>query len=292
MSFELTLYLGAHKTGTTYVQDRLRINKEFIFDTLGIKYIDLPTTRRRFMPLFYKTLSSEFDVEFSKKQMELELSSQLAGDEAKRIIFSDENLLGSPREITGTPYSSSQKRLSCFNSITSHFVIKDIYICIRAYDEFLQSLYIESIKSKSYIPLGKLKKDKLLNFSWISLLDVISKNFPKSNLYVVKYEEFKVDNSILFNSLLEAEMFDQLKDIKKSRVSPDAAVLSLLDKVHKLELAPNEMNFVSKHLLKANEKIFLNDEKKNYLFTENELAILHGNYLSDLDIIKQRFDVI
>lgn len=175
------LWLGAHKTGTTYLQSLLDVSKEGLSEH-GVAYENLDTFRNRFTrPLLYKNFTAPPD----------DRSTFSTGDKAT-VLF-DENIPGlvqSAISLSGGLYPLMEPRvnkvLGYLNYDPSHIVIG-----IRGMTGFLPSLYCETLKSTPYKSFEEFLRKVPSNISWVPLLKRIVGMFPGRSVTVYKAEEIR-----------------------------------------------------------------------------------------------------
>ena len=100
---DIILHLGLHKTGTTFVQESLKVSRRALIEQ-GLFYTPLNQMRNKIT----KNIGNEYD---EKKSQDLQTSIDIIASEAKNagchtMLLSDENILGFPSQITKKIYTA------------------------------------------------------------------------------------------------------------------------------------------------------------------------------------------
>lgn len=191
---KITLHLGAHKTGSTYVQD-----------ALGLSHAHLAANHRGFVPL--QAFRAGFTSRSRKPGPGLDearsyLSSviddmQRAQPKVRRLILSDENLLGIPAEIVdaGVLYPSLEERLELIADCLQPHEVK-VLLCLRHPAEFLRSIFTENLRLSppEFTPVERVRAAwSPEGASWVPVVERIRKLFPQSPLYLWDFAQFRKD---------------------------------------------------------------------------------------------------
>jgi hypothetical protein len=182
---ELSLHLGAHKTGTTFIQDSLCANKELL-ERHGVVFLPLESMRES---ITAAVSSQAPPVSLAAKNMICELMRSAR----TRVVFSDENLLGYPGHRQGRAglYPNAKRLLSNLKALglPDEFTV---LLCIRSYDTYLVSLYSEILRNGPILTFGEfLLGYELRSLSWFELLKDIRSVFQKASIKFWTFETFK-----------------------------------------------------------------------------------------------------
>lgn len=292
---EITLHLGVHKTGTTFLQKAFANNEKLIESKTQIHYVRLGKIRNHFMPSYQRFLNKKIPIEKGQSAFD-NLISKSSKEPVEKIFFSEENLIGYPKNIIDKPYPDVKNRLQAFKEMTAKHSISQIFICIRSYDTFLQSLYLEAMRNNlQYFPLKGLNYENLMRFSWLDLLSQVADVFDKETIRVLTYENFKAGNNHYINTLLDTKIAEEFNSTPHARVSHDSSLISVLDKINSLGFSKPFVNHISKLLLTSQPELSkgaLIETRKNYLFSDDQVGSLSEKYKQDLDLIKAEYSFI
>jgi len=198
---KFVLHIGAHRTGTSYIQETLDLNiKKFLkkntvsltpprisrrkrktFRSLGKKLQEIGSTKY-FFSNFFSFIFLRFNL--------CSLILRSAGFRpVNTVIISEENLLG--KVFLGKNrkfYPHAELRLRGLKLITGDR-IKEIYLCIRSYETFIISYYSMSALYSEVLDFESISKT-WINFSggWYDVIKSIAKLFPNAAIYVYEYE--------------------------------------------------------------------------------------------------------
>lgn len=160
------VHLGVHKTATTALQNFLFKNLKQLL-AHDVRYIPLKPTRSEITPL---VCSAE---KTSRKRL-IEL---LASFPNRKILFSDENLLGNLGDIPyGTLYPYARSRILRFCDDVAPARV-ELFLTLREPSRFVSSMYSEYIRHNPYLSFDEYIRDfdltgfsYLTTFSWLSEL--------------------------------------------------------------------------------------------------------------------------
>jgi len=260
----IKLYLGAHKTASTYIQNLLFVNRVFL-EEKGFSIFIPKTLRKLYLPQFFEYCK---EGKVSKNLYDILLNSK------ENIIISDENLIGIPEDFIRVKgmYPYAVERLKCFKKLYKDFDIK-FYFSIRNYFEFYNSIYSEIIRNSEFLTIKEFKerlwwKDN----SWVKLIEEISQIIGKENIFIWDFSLVKKDLFTILKLLVninEKEFNLLKKDIKEKRLGLSLKSIEIMENIHSvlkvdeyfslLERINNKYS-VSKGFSKVN--VFSNDEKK------------------------------
>lgn len=260
----IKLYLGAHKTASTYIQNLLFVNRVFL-EGKGFSIFIPKTLRKLYLPQFFEYCK---EGKVSKNLYDILLNSK------ENIIISDENLIGIPEDFIRVKgmYPYAVKRLKCFKKLYKDFDIK-FYFSIRNYFEFYNSIYSEIIRNSEFLTIKEFKerlwwKDN----SWVKLIEEISQIIGKENIFIWDFSLVKKDLFTILKLLVninEKEFNLLKKDIKEKRLGLSLKSIEIMENIHSvlkvdeyfslLERINNKYS-VSKGFSKVN--VFSDDEKK------------------------------
>ncbi len=190
---DVTLHLGAHRTGTTTLQKYLEENRDNLAE-IGTTFWGPKQTRAGLFSGLEKrpdTLTNE-EILQGKRSCDLirtELD-QLEVKGVKSLIVSEENMIGTMwgNLSNCNLYSETQGRLQRFaDGFEGH--CKRVVISIRSYEAYWASVLASLIERGRVIP-GRQKMDRLATQPrrWRDVITEISGVFPSAELVVWPFE--------------------------------------------------------------------------------------------------------
>ncbi len=205
---EVILHLGAHRTGSTRLQIILDANRDILAEA-DIVVLTPPRLGKRISPTIRDVVIAlpgkrEFLLKRLRKLRQaralfFDLVAQGLRDTAgRRVIISEENLLGPPFESTGEGlYVSAYSRLSAFRQLLGRSP-SEIHLTFRSYDTFLVSVYAMRAVYGKQIPPYEEIQDKLLaaRRGWTDLVDDVARAFPGTPLKLTRIETDSVESRV------------------------------------------------------------------------------------------------
>lgn len=275
------LHLGAHKTGTTYCQTLLKINRDKLACN-GIAYWDLHRTRRELTP-YLLGLSKRKGL-LSREECAARLAGVLQSKEAAsaaRLVISDENLMGFIKDILRRRgYRGLRRRMAPIRDALGQDV--KVFLTVRSYAEFISSMYCELVTTKPYFPFEEVRAGSFAaEFSWLSVYKDLVKVFGRRNVVVFDYHTFFKNPTAHLSHLVGAEMeFEYPK--KQIRTSPSARAIEFIGS----EGAANPDVPLKEIVARANQLFPRSAENPAFdPWTPEERAALDERYRRDLERI-------
>jgi hypothetical protein len=262
------LWLGAHKTGTTFLQETLTLSRDAL-EKNNVHYMDLDEFRERYTrPLIYRR-------HYGPPQP---INSKV------NLIF-DENI---PNLVQ---HALSKKGLYpdlVTNSmkISKYFGLKnpDIYFGIRNYAGFIPSLYCEVLKSTPFKIFRQFYNSNIHVADWSDVAQRLHTAFPESIIYIYLYENLRGNEGKLLSQATKVPASDFNIPSKISRPGFSNAAVGILD-----EIAQDRM--VTRNDVTLAIKKFPKSKKYTSFqpFSEEELKNLtekYQNHIRDLANLK------
>jgi len=224
-SAELRFHIGAHKTATTHLQDILAANRTYL---LGNNILYLPRLFVRQMKLIQAVNNNYGNGGKRETQAtSLETLIRLETKHAKRIVVSEENILGGCVDLLDCLYPKANKRLLPLSAIANR-KYATIYISIRDHANILPSAFSETLRDGSTtLPFEAYRKKWLDDKpSWHVLVKEVRSLFSLATLVVWTFEKYVDDNTEILTRLtgIDLPKIDlAIPDATKS-LSNDAAV--------------------------------------------------------------------
>lgn len=223
---KLILHVGTHKTGTTTIQDTFALNRSLlarnglVFPRLG------QTNGQHGLVTDWIKLPDHYNLDTTAQ----EAWSRLGRDHAK----SDRTVLVSTEELSrGNP--NSRVDLRRLRELVSDFDEVKIVCCLRNQVSFLQSIYLQVVKSGVHIPWGNFFEGAVgsrmatgLFLDYSDLRAHLETGFARSEIVFFSYEHaIKSSGGIIGRMMAECglpHLTDSLQSLPAghSNVSPDA----------------------------------------------------------------------
>ena len=210
---KISLHLGAHKTATTYIQQVLRRNIAYLAQR-RVLYIPLNETREGFTDAASKPVRKPMRMlkryrtkrrcsAFLKKHLTIPPDSDLSP--YRRLILSDENLIGSPSRTvrSGEIYNQAHKRLAELRLHLASYEV-EIFFAIRQQGSFASSIFAEAIGQDSPFHLDDqaFRKKWLRNRpSWVPTVQTLANTFPNATIYLWDFEALSEIEDEIFSLL-------------------------------------------------------------------------------------------
>jgi hypothetical protein len=277
---ELHLHIGAHKTATTHLQDILAANRTYLLDR-GILY--LPRILVRQMGLVQAVNSNYLKAEKAPALApSLEKIIRLQKPGTKRLIVSEENILGGCIDLLDCLYPTINERLLPWSTIPNQDNIT-LYISIRNHVDILPSAYSQALRDGSKtlrfdVYLNKWLHDKP---SWHTLINEMRSVFPLAKIVVWTFEKYIKENAEIIARICGARLpkIDMRIPEATKSLSNDA-VVSIQDIDPGLDWTARTK--MMREIIEADKSV----DKFNPLSIA-ERNELHQNYLSDVETIKK-----
>lgn len=208
------LWLGAHKTGTTYLQDLLSHSATALAEAHRC-YIDMQSFRSLYTrPLLYpsqsapqKTTSPDAPLLGAKgttppllvpplarqapRQENGQTDAQAGAAQASYLLF-DENILALVQDVvhrSGLYPEGAERALRMAEALKLE--APDIVLGIRGFAGYLPSLYCEVLKSMPFLPFEDFNTAPLTALSWYDVIDRLQAAFPRSRLRIYRAEDLR-----------------------------------------------------------------------------------------------------
>ncbi|MDO5631875.1 MAG: hypothetical protein Q4G22_08560 [Paracoccus sp. (in: a-proteobacteria)] len=180
------LWLGAHKTGTTFLQRALE-QSDTVLQAAGYHYMPLTAFRDRYTrPLLYDGEHGTPD------------APPVPG---LSLIF-DENIPGLVQDALsrdGLYPQAAERSHKMAEYLSLHN--PDIWFGVRDYVSFLPSLFCETLKSTPYKPFGRFYDPKRHPLNWNVLIDRLRLAFPQSRIRIYQNEALRGREAALLSAV-------------------------------------------------------------------------------------------
>lgn len=252
MQKTIHFHVGAHKTATTYMQSRLRVNRERLRSE-GVDFIDLwarTPALMQYRAKFRRLIESDVADERSI----LDLSGQLraiveegASSSNALVVLSYENILGG-FDLTqrGAPYPNAAIAIRHIIEAFSDCRVR-IFLSIRSLDRFLESGYLQRVTTRRETRTFKqyLNQVDLQALSWLPLVRAAKSVVGSEDLLLWEYESFFSDEPAIWNALLDSSNAEEalVNLAKKSNYSLSAKGLKYMRSVNKVATAEDAKKF-------------------------------------------------
>ena len=282
---KINLHLGAHKTATTFIQKVLRGNKN-ILSGHGIRYIPMQSVRKNVTRNIRAHVNRGAGRAFTVRRIS-EFIAEKFPEECETLVLSDENLIGSCREIylKSDIYPGAMKSLQLISEALQGYEV-NVYFCVREYVKFLPSAYCEFLRHNNFITfeefLGGLDPGREY---WPRVINDIVGVFGSSNTHVWRYEDFRYGVDRIMADLVSTDDVTLSYDFADVRLSMSNMSMRALYKLNEV-LSPAD----TRKLVKAVAVAFPKSEGyEEYSPWDNEQKTVWSNkYKNELDMIRHQ----
>jgi hypothetical protein len=238
------LHIGAHKTATTYLQNRLALNGARI-SAAGIRYESLDKIRGQ--------------LNFQKRKGAFEHNAYLADlrDTVKTrdLLLSEENLLGFPTDIIKNDcyYLQAGNRVSGFLSAIDAQEV-ELFLSLRDYASFTVSMYCELIRARAFISFADyFELYRRSGFSWVKLIDDLVAAAPKAKITIWDYADFRRLEEAILTAMLGFDAQDLARPDGGRRESFSTMAIRAYDALSAV-MSPEELKMVMKPIARTFSK--------------------------------------
>lgn len=172
------LWLGAHKTGTTSLQNLLTKSRAALADA-KLLYIGMEALRSLYTrPLLYGGPTVDPIPPFPPQQ--------------GRYLLFDENILGLVQDVVTRSclYPDGAERAAKLATVLG-LKSPDIVLGIRGFSGYLPSLYCETLKSMPFQPFEDFQVAPLTALSWADVIERLKSTFPHSRIRIYRAEDLR-----------------------------------------------------------------------------------------------------
>ena len=195
---KIHLHLGAHKTGTTFIQKSLAANLDRL-NRNGIGF--LPLLKQRALYASVKNVSpARFDLgSFLPHYFPKPGERERVG-----VVMSDENLLGDCRALfsDGGLYPKAREQLAPLRALLAEHEIT-LFFSVRSYDTFLVSAYCEVLRNNAwYVPFSQFRKRLRPDaYRWPRVVSQMAEALAPAGLVIWQYEDFTRHADVIIRKL-------------------------------------------------------------------------------------------
>ena len=277
---DLRLHIGAHKTATTHLQDILAANRTYLLDR-DILY--LPRMRVRQIRLIQAINDNYWNTKNATTQIaSLETLIRPKTRYTKRIIVSEENILGGCIDLIDCLYPTANNQLLPWSAITDQDNTT-IYLSIRDYTSILPSAFSQALRDGSKALPFEVYLQKWLHKkpSWHALVTKIKTLFPLTKIVVWTFEKYIQDNAEIVNRLSGINLPKVDVRIPKSTQSLTKDAVARIQGIDPDLDLPARMKLI-REIMEKYESIDIFDP-----LSLAEKKELHDNYVADIEIVKK-----
>ena len=224
------LWLGAHKTGTTYLQDLLSQSRAALAEA-HLLYIGMQAFRDLYTkPLLYG------DHAVTPNVPPLPRFAPETHSIGRYLLF-DENILALVQDAphrTGLYPDGAERAHRVAAAL--QLEAPDIILGIRSFADYLPSLYCEMLKSMPFRPFRQFHKTPLTALSWCDLITRLQCAFPRSRLRVYRTEDLRGREAELLNwvgHILIPDAAARRADVSARREGFSQEAIEMLHRLHR-----------------------------------------------------------
>jgi hypothetical protein len=222
---KLILHVGTHKTGTTTIQDTFALNREFLAEK-GIVFPQIGNANGQHgLVMDWITLPNFYHLETTSEEAWVKLAKNHARSDRTVLISTEELSRGSP---------GARVDLRRLRDLVSNFDEVKVVCCLRNQVSFIQSIYLQVVKSSVNIPWltyfdgtvrGRMATGLFLDYS--DLKSYLQTGFSPEEISFFSYErEVKSSQGIVGRMMSECGLENFIGSMialpaGHSNVSPD-----------------------------------------------------------------------
>jgi len=265
------LWLGLHKTGTTFLQKSLD-RSQAALEQAGIAYVGLDEFRRRWTrPLLHKD------------HPEAPAPGELQAGTRRWLAF-DENILALVQHALTRqglyPQGADRARI-----LADHLRLRRprIVLGLRGFAGLVPSLYCEALKSTPFKTFDRFLMQPVEEMSWLPLIEGLHASFPDSEMLLYRAEDLSGREARLLAEVtgLPETAFTLLDKPERLGFS-HAAVTRLQEMAKGGPVSREDVRAVVRDLPRG-------QGQPGYApWTPEDRAILEANYARDLAILRKR----
>lgn len=250
----LHFHIGAHKTATTYMQSRLRSNRQQLYEE-GIDFIDLWAgggPEKAYRKKYRRIIESDkvdTDTLVSLSDSLADIVAVRKRDDDSLIVTSYENILGD-FDLTkkGAPYPNAEHAVKHVARAFPGWNVK-FFLAIRSLDRFLESSYVQRVvtrrETRSFSKYMSMIDVTAL--SWSPLVHTLNSIVGAGNWFAWQYEDFKANERQVWSRLLGHDDAQDLlaRPAKKSNLSLSAVGLKYMRSINRVATPADARKFRS-----------------------------------------------
>lgn len=286
---KVVLHLGAHKTGSTFIQNTMKENLNLLSGQ-GVAYFGGEDARINFTRDIVYPAAGLRASELSYDELLINCRRLLheKAEKHRALFISNENILGYCDLIKsgGYIYPRSSSVLVFLREVLVEWDVK-VHFFIRNYADFIESTYIQKIKEGLHYEFEEYRRVCTIEkISWVTAIEDIWSCFGEENVRIVKYEDFKCDQEKYLDYALGALGCSgvKLNFTKERDVNPSysAVALDLAKHANKI-LKQNDLKDYRGFLTK---RFPSNVYGKPPLLSDSEKKEFSKKYMHDCMILK------
>jgi len=199
---EIALHIGAHKTASTFMQGMFA-NNSYVLGKQAVRFVPHATLRAEVTARLGKV---DDPGRARKLQRAAEfLANELVTPGIRRLILSEENLLGGPEllEQTRTLYQRPHRKLADLAPMVAGRDLT-IYLSIRNILHFAGAILVECFRTGRYppwVPRSYLADWMRSARGWADLVDDIAEVFPGASIVVWDHRDFYRNQDTILNQI-------------------------------------------------------------------------------------------
>ena len=236
-------HVGAHKTATTYMQSRMRSNRQRLAHA-GIDYVDLWSKQpevRSYRKALKRTIESDAPDPRILSRLAADLRkivTEASPSPGSLVVLSYENVMGTYDTTQGpAPYPHAA---AAAQHIVEAFPDHDVrlFFSIRSLDRFLESGYVQRVFTRRETRRFRryIRAVDLESLSWVRAVRELESVIGTENLTVWEYESFFSGEEAIWRDLLGHDDPNSLlvKPAKNSNYSLSAKGLKYMRSINRV----------------------------------------------------------
>lgn len=228
----IALHVGAHKTASTHLQRSLEISRK-VLKSCDVRVMNTRLYRRTIGPIHKEFADGDLTGAQARGQVTPIIHGAAKG--AKRLILSDENILGQfPRTfLEDRIYPWGRYRVATTMALLENYEV-ELFLAIRSPLTYLQSAYSEALLHMTFRDFaGFVKPCQPTELRWFRLIEEIRTRLPDTPLTLWRYEDYPRIRSQIAAKLIGRDLPDGFTFLDRHpRPGLSARALEQLEKWH------------------------------------------------------------
>ena len=248
---EIILHLGAHRTGSTRLQYILDANRDALAAHATVA-LTPPRPGKRVSPTIrdvvalapsgrHRPLRRYLKLRLARAILRRLLAHRPPGPPPRRIILSDENMLGAGFRTDGLGlYPSAYPRLAALRRILGR-PPSAVHLTLRAYDTFLVSVYaMRAVFGRDVPPFDDIREPLLaVRRGWPHVVDDVARAFPGTALKLTRVERDPMEDRV--GDLAGPELLKRLRFDGDERMNAAPTVEAMAAAAGSISREPDDL---------------------------------------------------
>ncbi|WP_318472315.1 hypothetical protein [Photobacterium leiognathi] len=206
----LYIHIGTGKTGTSALQKFLVFNENILYENHDIKYLITGRDQNKHRALDLNARRHDTDGLSKVKKLLIEVNKEILESKATRFLISDEDFPG-----------LTKNEIQLYREMIDSRINIKVIIYLRRQDEYLESWYLQLVKTGQYnLDINSLKERLLKKevFEYSQILERWESVFGVNNLIIRIYQKTRFIDNDLFDDFMGIFNINSNKIKKESKI--------------------------------------------------------------------------